>query len=155
MELDRKYEYILLGNMFEQEEDNWLNSYILECGNCKEDLYICDHSPFESSVRMYCDSCCKRVDISMYDTNCDQYRDLEYTELLKVFETKLERCVCGGSFQLNAKRRCLHCNHTLELKEEQNVWLAAWQDDSDEELFDAVERKMKQFISNPVWKTDV
>ena len=53
------------------EEDNWLNEYVITCPSCKHELQICDHSPFENGYYLYCSSCPKRVDISIYDTHFD------------------------------------------------------------------------------------
>ena len=49
------------------EDDNWLNKSNINCPQCKKELTIVDHSPFDDSCRLYCNSCPKRVEISYYD----------------------------------------------------------------------------------------
>jgi len=138
------------------EEDNWLNKEHIQCPNCKKELLICDHSPMENSCRLYCDSCPRRVDIGLYESvydDIENYKNLSYNEVLIELEKRLDTCKCGGSFQLNAKRRCLHCNHALDLKEEQNVWLSEyWNEFDSEEEEESIEKKMNEFIVKPMWK---
>ncbi len=143
--------------MNELEDDNWLNKKYINCPSCNETLLVCDHSPFEHSYRLYCNTCPKRVDIGLYEPVYDEIEsvdDLSYDNLLLEFEKRLEKCSCGGQFKLNAARKCLHCHTPLSLNEEQNVWLGNyWDETLNEEQEEFVEQKMQQFIVKPKWKS--
>jgi len=139
------------------KDDNWLNKKYIKCPSCNEELQICDHSPYEHSYRMYCNLCPKRVDIGVYNSIFEKvknHKTLSYEELLTEFENRLQKCECGGSYKLDSKRRCLHCESPLDLNEEQNVWLAAyWKEFDNDEEEDKIEEKMNKFIIKPKWKT--
>lgn len=142
----------------EVKEDTWLNSHLMSCPNCKEELQICDHSPFESSYVLYCDSCPKRVDVSVYEKpiNNQTFDDIKiYEEKMLFIEQRLQPCDCGGHFRLTAKRRCLHCEEPLDLNEAQNIWLKGyWDDFETDEEEELMELKMQKFIVPPKWKMD-
>lgn len=135
--------------MENEEDDNWLNLKEIKCPNCKVELSICDHSPFENSYRLNCDSCPTRVDISTYDNVFDKFgntEDIEYETLLLKLESLLSNCACGGKFKLNSKRRCLFCQSTLEIGEEQNVWPSNKLEEEE------AEKILNKFIVEPKWK---
>ncbi|MBS9774567.1 MAG: hypothetical protein KGV59_05355 [Tenacibaculum sp.] len=138
------------------EEDNWLNEKIIKCTKCGNELKVCDHSPFEHSYRLYCNSCPKRVDIGTYEKvfeEIENYDELSYEQIMIELEKRLQNCECGGEFMMNSKRRCLHCAKPLNIDEEQNVWLKEmWSEFNDDKQEQKIEKEMLKFIVQPKWK---
>lgn len=124
------------------EDENWLEEKIIQCPNCLENLLWLEHSPFENGYYLYCNSCPKRVDVSMYDEifikieeslikKSENIHGDKYFELIMpIVEEKLLPCDCGGKFLFEGMRRCVYCSHPV-IKGERNLWFIEFSEDSD------------------------
>ena len=101
----------------DREGNNWLRPSVITCPDCGIHLFRVDRSPFDDHYRLYCDRCPKQAEISFYDAGMNAIRDaivkqnrnIDHSSLMQGIESRLNRCVCGGSFRAGAARRCYHC----------------------------------------------
>lgn len=132
---------------------------LINCSSCNTQLLLLEHSPFESSYYIYCDSCPTRMDISIYDKKYNEVEAeligqnenfYEGDDALNVLLSKLEKflkpCKCGGHFKVNSKIRCLSCVDLLgEYPDYMNIWYI---DDFDEECEDG---RKETYIVESEW----
>jgi hypothetical protein len=144
------------------ENDDWLASEIIECPHCQIKLLWLEHSPFENGYYFYCDSCPKRVDVSIYDPvfieieegQKIKFEDLElwrknyFENLMPLVEERLLPCDCGGNYRFKAVRRCLNCG--VAVKEgDRNLWFSDFGKEPDGEQ----ERLYRNLIiKEPKWE---
>ena len=121
---------------YDGDDDHWLASYSVHCETCQAELLMLEHSPFENGYYLYCDTCPKRVDVSVYDSIFQQIErqvraahspnEIEEHYLARVMpavEARLRPCSCGGHFRHGARPRCLHCGTPVaDAREDFNVW---------------------------------
>ena len=142
------------------DKDDWLKSDFIQCQNCKADLLWIEHSPFENSYYLYCNSCPKRVDVNVYDSIFRKIEDgikeevgeelfrVKYFDLIMpVVEENLAPCECGGKYLFEAIRRCVYCNFPV-IEGERNLWFTGFSDDS-KEAIDFYHRLIK---NENLWK---
>ena len=144
------------------ENDDWLASEIVECHHCRTKLLWLEHSPFENGYYFYCDSCLKRVDVSIYNSVfCEieesqkiKFEDLElwqknyFEAIMPLIEERLLPCDCGGNYRFEAVRRCLNCSAPVK-EGNRNLWFPDFGEESDGEQ----ELLYKNLIiKEPKWK---
>lgn len=87
-----------------------------DCEHCGRDFhYQLTNAAFGDFSYAYCDSCGTLATIR-YDSVA--FADLPpaaepYRQIDKLWEPRLHRCGCGGSFRVGASPRCIHCNSQL------------------------------------------
>lgn len=130
-------------NEEEYSDEEWLKQDIIQCPNCEEDLLWIEHSPFENGYYLYCNSCPKRVDVSIYDETFseiedslaekfgDSFRGNYFETIMPIVEERLTPCECGGKYISEAIRRCVYCNHPV-IEGERNLWFVEFSEDSPE-----------------------
>lgn len=141
------------------EDSNWLEEDIIQCPNCNKDLLWIEHSPFENGYYLYCDSCPKRVELSIYDKTFNEiqdsltaelgnaFRDRYFEFLMPVVERKLAPCDCGGKYLFEAIRRCVYCSFQV-IKGERNLWFINWNGEEKKDV-----EFLNQLVKNEsLWK---
>ena len=143
------------------DDDHWLASYSVHCEKCQATLLMLEHSPFENGYYLYCDTCPRRVDVSVYDsafqeieqqvsdTHTAQEMDSNYLGLvMPAVEARLRPCACTGHFKFGITPRCLYCaTPVANAREGFNVWPAD-HDDADTEQTQRDEALLQQLILN-------
>ena len=146
----------------EGDDDHWLASYTVHCEKCRAELLMLEHSPFENGYYLYCDTCPRRVDVSVYDSvfqgieaqvkarHSPEEMDSRYLELLMPeIEARLRPCACAGHFRHHTALRCLHCSAVLPgAPEGFNLWFP--DDEANFERYDAMLNALIQ--SEDIWR---
>ena len=129
----------------DDDDGHWLAHYTVHCEKCQAELLMLEHSPFENGYYLYCDTCPKRVDVSVYDSTfqdiekqvsaVNRAEDMESNYLglvMPAVEARLRPCACTGHFKRSAQPRCLHCGTRIANAQEGfNVWFP---DPKDEDI---------------------
>jgi predicted RNA-binding Zn-ribbon protein involved in translation (DUF1610 family) len=130
---------------------NWLDSQVIECQQCKNKLIWELHSGFSDGSEYYCDSCFRRVEVSLYDPMATECYKLTQTDTSEKYhflvEKRLKECVCGGRYKFSASRRCLYCSAIIPSEEtNRNVYPIAEENLKIEEYFFSTDR------GDDIWK---
>lgn len=102
-------------------ENNWLEAEVFDCSNCRNKLFKVGHSPLADEDIFYCNSCPKRVDVGFYDKKRTELaKQIEigtkenWQKLIKIIESQLKPCDCGGNYQFKSLRRCCYCSEIIK-----------------------------------------
>lgn len=143
-------------------DDNWLEQHSIHCSSCKNELLLMEPSPFQNGYYLQCDSCARRVDVSVYDSvfqeieaqlkarHSPEEMDSHYLELLMPeVEARLQPCACSGHFRHHTALRCLHCSAVLSAAPEGfNLWFP--DDAANFERYDTMLNALIQ--SEDIWR---
>ena len=146
------------------DDDHWLASYTVHCEKCRAELLMLEHSPFENGYYLYCDTCPRRVDVSVYDSvfqeiekqikkahTAQELEDNYLALVMPAVEARLRPCSCTGHFKHGTTPRCLHCGTSItDAQEGFNVWFPD-HGDADIERYEALMQQL--ILSEDLWQS--
>lgn len=151
-----------------REDGGWPRGEVFPCPHCGQSLYRVDGSPVADGYHLYCDRCANSVNAGFSDAvtlaiEAEFSRQSEpgaggerERARLRMIETRLRPCSCGGAYRHDSPRRCPSClNVVIAEGAGVDLWPGYFWTADDDDPTDEEAERVGDYLDSHVRERDI